>query len=107
VQVEALALLTTDLVTEGVISPSQARAVSTNLRTALDAIQTAKDAVAASGDPSQADTALEIAARAIDVTLRLLQSFAPRQTALFERENQWKPLQSPEFFQASLSSFAV
>jgi len=86
VQIEALAVLTTDLLAADVITPSQARAVSTNLRTALDAIQTAKDAVAASGNPSQADTALEIAARSIDITLRLLQSFAPRSTALFERE---------------------
>lgn len=87
VQVEALALLTTDLLAADVITPSQARAVSTNLRTALEAIQTAKNAVAASGDPSQADTALEIAARSIDITLRLLQSFAPTQTALLEREH--------------------
>lgn len=107
VRIEALALIATDLVTEGVITPSQGRAIATNLRTALDAVQQAKDAIAASGDPSQADTALEIAERSIDVTLRLLQSFAPKQTALFEREKSWKPKQSPEFYLAFLSPYAV
>lgn len=104
VRIEALALISTDLVTAGVITPSQGRAISTNLRTALDAVQQAKDAIAASGDPTQADTALEIAERSIDVTLRLLQSFAPKQTALFEREKSWKPLQSQKYFPAFSSS---
>lgn len=107
VRIEALALISTDLVAEGVITPTQGRAISSNLRTALDAVQKAKDAVQASGDPTQADAALEIAERSIDVTLRLLQSFAPKQSAIFEREKTWKPLQSQKYFPVSSLSFGA
>lgn len=85
-QIDALATLTTDLVAEQVITPTQARAVATNLRTALDAVQKAQSAIAAGGDPSHADTALEITERSLDVAFRLLQAFGPRSNAVFLKE---------------------
>lgn len=75
-QIESLANLTNNLLQIDAITTEQAQIVSTNLRSALNAVQAAKDAVETSGDPAQADTALEIVERSLEISLNLLNGFS-------------------------------
>ena len=75
-QIESLAELTTNLLEVDAITPEQARLVSTNLRSALDAVQTAKDTIELSSDPTQGESALEIVERTLEITLNLLNGFS-------------------------------
>lgn len=84
VQIESIADLTTGLLRAGTINADQAARVRDKLQPALDGVRTAQEAVAQSGDPSQAESAINAARSAIEIALSLLSAFTGEDVA-----SQW------------------